>query len=148
MKYGMGHKDDGVDKFWLPLEIGRSGYRVGQYNPLWRSPMVPTPIEYNRRVLLRARNVASFLTRCTTMICGQYFRIMAWRPQHVTCKGNPIPPPGADNSVALLAEHPSPRPGFLALFSRLYKVSTAAGLFFWIPAPYEVFRVAKIYINA
>ena len=33
---GMGHKDNRVDKFWLPLEKGVMG-KVGQFSLLWRS---------------------------------------------------------------------------------------------------------------
>ena len=50
MKNGKGHKDNGVDKYRLELEIVRW---VGSGNLAYccGEPMVPTPIEYNRRVL-------------------------------------------------------------------------------------------------
>ena len=92
---------------------------VWQFSLLWWSLTVPTPGEYCRRVLLDARNVASFSTSCTTMVCSQVFHIIAWQPHHVTCHGYPIPPPEAHNPNALIAEHPSARPGFWALFNFL-----------------------------
>ena len=49
-KQGMGHKDNRVNTFLLPLEKGGMG-RVGQCSLLWRSVKVPTPIEYHSGVL-------------------------------------------------------------------------------------------------
>ena len=54
--------------------------RVGQFNLMWRSAKVPTPI------------------------------VTARKPQHVTRQGYPIPPPGAHIPVALWAERLAPGP--------------------------------------
>ena len=98
------------------------------------------------------------------MVCGQVFRIMAWRLQHETCQRYSVPPPGAHNPVSLCAEHPSPSQDsehylaafygklsvptvqFFAViifpFSNFYldipsnKLSAAADLFFWHQDPH------------
>ena len=72
--------------------------------------------------------MAYFLTRCTTMVYCQVFRIMVCWPHHAGCKEYPIVPPGAHNQTALWAERPDYWSGFWALFSD--KLSAAAGLFF------------------
>ena len=60
MKNGWDTGTMGSTNFDCHWKLGEM-VRVGQF---------PTPGEYHSRVLSRARNVASFLTRCTTMVCG------------------------------------------------------------------------------
>ena len=67
----MAHKNNGVDKF------GNWERWVGSGKLIFCGTIVLTPVAYHRRVIERARNVASFPTGCTTMVCGQVFRIMA-----------------------------------------------------------------------
>ena len=85
-----------------------------------------------------------FPIRCTTMVCGQVFRIMALRPQHVECQVLP-PFNHLRYTTQLLCwqsalQNPIPTPGqgsehYLVAFCD--KLSAAASLFFWHPDQHD-----------